>query len=224
YLSAEAYRAYRSLVYETEGFDRFFRESTVIGEIANLNIGSRPASRKPSERIEDLRAIPWVFSWAQCRLMLPGWYGFGSAIGAWLAARPKDGMAMLRVMYREWPFFEMLLSNMDMVLAKSDIAIASRYAELVSDTALRDRVFSHLRAEWQSTTDALRTILGQENLLESNPLLARSIRNRFPYLDPLNHMQIELLKRYRAGDVDDNVVTGIHLTINGLAAGLRNSG
>jgi phosphoenolpyruvate carboxylase len=224
YLSSQAYRAYRSLVYETDGFDRFFRESTVIGEIANLNIGSRPASRKASERIEDLRAIPWVFSWAQCRLMLPGWYGFGSAVKAWLELQPNGGMQMLQAMYREWPFFQMLLSNMDMLLAKSDIAIASRYAELVSDAELRDRVFSRLRAEWQSTVDALLTIMCQQSLLESNPLLARSIRNRFPYLDPLNHMQIELLKRYRTGDADENVVTGIYLTINGIAAGLRNSG
>jgi phosphoenolpyruvate carboxylase len=224
YLSAEAYRAYRNLVYETDGFDRFFRESTVIGEIANLNIGSRPSSRKASARIEDLRAIRWVFSWAQCRLMLPGWYGFGSAVSAWLETQPNRGMTVLQAMYREWPFFQMLLSNMDMVLAKSDIAIASRYAELVPDAELRDRVFSRLRAEWQSVVDALLTIMGQESLLESNPLLARSIRNRFPYLDPLNHMQIELLKRYRAGDTDDDVVTGIHLRINGIAAGLRNSG
>jgi phosphoenolpyruvate carboxylase len=224
YLSSKAYEAYRSLVYETDGFDRFFRESTVIGEIANLNIGSRPASRKSSERIEDLRAIPWVFSWAQCRLMLPGWYGFGSAVQAWLELQPNGGMQMLQAMYREWPFFQMLLSNMDMLLAKSDIAIASRYAELVSDAELRDRVFSRLRAEWQNTVDALLRIMDQESLLQSNPLLARSIRNRFPYLDPLNHMQIELLKRYRAGEADENVVTGIHLTINGIAAGLRNSG
>jgi phosphoenolpyruvate carboxylase len=224
YLSTEAYRAYRDLVYETDGFEDFFRESTVIGEIANLNIGSRPSSRRASARIEDLRAIPWVFSWAQCRLMLPGWYGFGSAVRAWLDTRPSGGMALLQAMYREWPFFQMLLSNMDMVLAKSDIAIASRYAELVADLELRDRVFSRLRAEWQSVVDALLTIIGQQSLLESNPLLARSIRNRFPYLDPLNHMQIELLKRYRAGDTDDDVITGIHLTINGIAAGLRNSG
>ncbi len=222
FLSARAYRAYRSLVYETEGFECFFRESTVISEIANLNIGSRPSSRRASARIDDLRAIPWVFSWAQCRVMLPG-YGFGSAVNAWLKAQP-NGMALLQAMYRDWPFFQMLLSNMDMVLAKSDIAIASRYAELVSDRELRDRVFSRLRAEWQSTIDALLTIMDQQSLLESNPLLARSIRNRFPYLDPLNHMQIELLKRYRAGDTDDGVVTGIHLTINGIAAGLRNSG
>jgi phosphoenolpyruvate carboxylase len=223
FLSAQAYCAYRSLVYETEGFEHYFQESTVIGEISKLNIGSRPSSRKASARIEDLRAIPWVFSWAQCRLMLPGWYGFGSAVEAWLEKQP-DAMTMLQDMYREWAFFEVLLSNMDMVLAKSDIAIASRYAELVSDTELRDRIFSRLRTEWQRTQDALLAIMGQRSLLESNPLLARSIRNRFPYLDPLNHMQIELLKRYRAGDTDDDVVTGIHLTINGIAAGLRNSG
>ena len=224
YLSAEAYNVYGGLVYETDGFDRFFREATVIGEIANLNIGSRPSSRRASERIEDLRAIPWVFSWAQCRLMLPGWYGFGSSFKAWRDRRPDDGIWILQAMCREWPFFQMLLSNMDMVLAKSDIAIASRYAELVSDVPLRGRIFSRLQAEWQITVDALLTITGQQSLLEGNPLLRRSIRNRFPYIDPLNHMQIELLKRYRAGDTGEDVVTGIHLTINGIAAGLRNSG
>jgi phosphoenolpyruvate carboxylase len=223
-LSEEAYRAYRNLVYETDGFARFFREATVVTEIANLNIGSRPASRKPSERIEDLRAIPWVFSWAQMRLMLPGWYGFGSAVRAWLDAEPKTGREALRAMHREWPFFRMLVSSMDMVLAKSDIAIASRYAELVSNTALRERIFPRLRAEWEASIEALLDITEENQLLESNPLLARSIRNRFPYLDPLNHMQIELLRRYRAGDGDEDVVTGIHLTINGIAAGLRNSG
>jgi len=120
--------------------------------------------------------------------------------------------------------FQMLLSNMDMVLAKSDIAIASRYAELVEDKALRDAIFARLRAEWQASIDALLAIMGQQSLLERNPLLARSIRNRFPYLDPLNHVQVELLKRHRAGDTDERVVQGIHLTINGIAAGLRNSG
>lgn len=223
-LSGDAYRAYRDLVYETDGFVRFFREATVVSEIANLNIGSRPASRKPSEKIEDLRAIPWVFSWAQMRLMLPGWYGFGSAVQSWLEAEPQTGMDTLRAMYHEWPFFQMLLSNMDMVLAKSDIAIASRYAELVSDVALRERIFSRLRAEWQASIEALLAVMEQNQLLETNPLLARSIRNRFPYMDPLNHMQIELLRRYRSGDGDEDVVTGIHLTINGIAAGLRNSG
>jgi phosphoenolpyruvate carboxylase len=223
-LSAHAFRAYRSLVYETEGFERYFWESTVIGEIANLRIGSRPASRKKSTSIEDLRAIPWVFSWAQCRLMLPGWYGFGSAVNAYLAAHRNDGLSLLQAMYREWPFFEALLSNMDMVLAKSDIGIASRYAELVEDVALREAIFPRLRKEWQDSIDALLSIMGQQTLLERNPLLARSIRNRFPYLDPLNHVQIELLKRHRTGESDDRVTQGIHLTINGIAAGLRNTG
>ncbi|MBV8653505.1 MAG: phosphoenolpyruvate carboxylase [Alphaproteobacteria bacterium] len=223
-LSELAYKAYRGLVYETDGFERFFWAATVISEIANLNIGSRPASRKKSTRIEDLRAIPWVFSWAQCRLMLPGWYGFGSAVKAWLAARGDDAIAMLQAMYREWPFFTTLLSNMDMVLAKSDIAIASRYAELVEDVGLREPIFERLRTEWRDSIEALLTIMEQRVLLEKNPLLVRSIRNRFPYLDPLNHVQIELLKRYRAGDTDERIVQGIHLTINGIAAGLRNSG
>ncbi|RDI61776.1 phosphoenolpyruvate carboxylase type 1 [Microvirga subterranea] len=223
-LSDGAFRAYRGLVYETEGFERYFWESTVIGEIANLNIGSRPASRTNSRRIEDLRAIPWVFGWAQCRLMLPGWYGFGSAVNAWLRDHPDSGLALLQEMYREWPFFQALLSNMDMVLAKSNIAIASRYARLVEDKDLRDAIFPRIRQEWEDSIAKLLAITGQQALLDGNPLLARSIRNRFPYLDPLNHLQIELLKRHRAGDADERVVEGIHLSINGIAAGLRNSG
>jgi phosphoenolpyruvate carboxylase len=223
-LSTHAYREYRGLVYEMEDFDRYFREATVIGEIADLNIGSRPASRTGSARIEDLRAIPWVFSWSQCRLMLPGWYGFGTAVNNWVSAHPDDGMATLQAMYRDWPFFTTMLSNMDMVLAKSDSAIASRYAELVSDPALREAIFGRLRAEWGESVRALLAITEQKTLLEQNPLLARSIRNRFPYIDPLNHIQIELLQRLRAGVTDERVVQGIHLTINGIAAGLRNSG
>ncbi|MBI3516282.1 MAG: phosphoenolpyruvate carboxylase, partial [Proteobacteria bacterium] len=223
-LSRHAFQAYRALVYETEGFETYFWQSTVIGEIANLNLGSRPASRAKSTRIEDLRAIPWVFGWSQCRIMLPGWYGFGSAVEAWLAAHPGDGIAMLQAMYREWPFFQMLLSNMDMVLAKSDLAIASRYAELVADAGLRQTIFARLSAEHRRTVDVVLAIMEQRELLEHNPLLARSIRNRFPYLDPLNHVQLELLKRHRAGDTDERVTAGIHLTINGIAAGLRTSG
>jgi phosphoenolpyruvate carboxylase len=222
-LSAHAFRAYRSLVYETQGFEQYFRESTVLGEIASLNIGSRPASRSKSQRIEDLRAIPWVFSWSQCRLMLPGWYGFGAAVQAFAAARP-DGMAKLIAMHDAWPFFRTVLSNMDMVLAKSDIAVASRYAELVTDAALRQTIFARLREEWHASIDAVLAITRQRSLLERNPLLARSIRNRFPYIDPLNHLQVELLRRHRAGDPDPAVVQGIHLSINGIAAGLRNSG
>jgi phosphoenolpyruvate carboxylase len=223
-LSASAYAAYRDLVYETPGFERYFWDSTVIGEIANLHLGSRPASRKHSTRIEDLRAIPWVFGWSQCRLMLPGWYGVGHAVKAFRAAHGEAGLELLKAMYRDWPFFGTLLSNMDMVLAKSDIAIASRYAELVEERATAETIFARLSAEWRDAVDAALAIMGQDRLLQKNPLLMRSIRNRFPYLDPLNHVQIELLKRHRAGATDDQVVEGIHLTINGIAAGLRNSG
>jgi phosphoenolpyruvate carboxylase len=223
-LSALAFKAYRGLVYETEGFADYFWASTVITEISTLNIGSRPASRKKTRAIEDLRAIPWVFSWAQCRLMLPGWYGFGSAVETWISRHPDKGMPFLKEIYREWPFFRMLLSNMDMVLAKSSIAIASRYAELVPDAALRESIFGRIRREWHNSIETLLDIMGQERLLESNPLLERSIRNRFPYLDPLNHVQVELLKEHRAQNPDEQVLRGIQLTINGISAGLRNSG
>lgn len=222
-LSGLAFNAYRKMVYETPGFEKYFWESTVINEIAELNLGSRPASRKKSTSIEDLRAIPWVFSWSQCRLMLPAWYGVGSAMEEWLKEVP-DGMATLQKMYRSWPFFETMISNMDMVLAKTDIAIASRYAELVTDQALRDLVFPQLKAELERTMKFVLEIAGRKDFLADNPMLARSIRNRFPYIDPLNHLQFELLKRYRAGDHRDRVKRGIHLCINGIAAGLRNSG
>ena len=226
-LSELAFQAYRGLVYETDGFNRYFRESTPISEIGNLNIGSRPASRKASDRIEDLRAIPWVFSWAQCRLMIPGWYGFGSAVEGWLKDHP-DGLELLQRMYLSWPFFQTLLSNMDMVMAKTDLAIASRYSELVTDAQLRQEVFERIRSEFVRTRAFLLSIEGQDELLADNPLLLRSIRNRFPYMDPLNHLQIELLRRHRtsgASDrVDERIRLGIHLSINGVAAGLRNSG
>lgn len=224
-LSDAAFAAYRALVYETPGFEQYFWESTVIAEIAGLNIGSRPASRKKGTRIEDLRAIPWVFSWSQCRLMLPGWFGFGSAVQAFLARHGDGGLALLQRMNREWSFFATLLSNMDMVLAKSDLAIASRYAALVKDVALRDEIFGRIRAEHQATIEALLAITGQHELLDGNPLLKRSIRNRFPYLDPLNHVQVELLRRHRDSDgSDQRIRNGIHISINGIAAGLRNSG
>jgi phosphoenolpyruvate carboxylase len=223
-LSAAAFTAYRNLVYETPGFEDYFWASTVITEIATLNIGSRPASRSKTRRIQDLRAIPWVFSWSQCRLLLPGWYGFGSAVKSFLAAHPDAGLELLRSMHREWPFFRTLLSNMDIVLAKSSIAIASRYAELVPDVALRESIFQRIRVEWNDAREALLAIMEQTRLLQSNPLLERSIRHRFPYLDPLNHIQIELMKKNRAAGSDEQVLRAIQLTINGISAGLRNSG
>ncbi len=227
-LSEASMEAYRGLVYDTPGFTDYFFGATPLKELAQLNIGSRPASRKALQKIEDLRAIPWGFSWGQCRLTLPGWLGFGSAVAAFLnkpdAAERKAALALLQKMYRQWPFFRTLLSNMDMVLAKSDLALASRYAELVSDTRLRKKIFTAIEAEWHRTADALAQITGEKNRLASNPALDRSIRHRFPYIDPLHHLQVELIRRYRAGLADERVQRGIHISINGIAAGLRNTG
>ncbi|WP_373991448.1 phosphoenolpyruvate carboxylase [Duganella sp. BuS-21] len=228
-ISDRAYKAYRNLVYETPGFTDYFFAATPIAEIAELNLGSRPASRKSTKRIEDLRAIPWGFSWGQCRLLLPGWYGFASAIGGWIADGDKaERLAQLQAMFRQWPLFATLLSNMDMVLAKTDLAIASRYAELVQDKELRDRIFKRITEEHASTLEILQSITGATERLAGNPLLARSIQNRFAYLDPLNHLQVELIKRHRAlsseSKADERVHRGIHLSINGVAAGLRNTG
>jgi phosphoenolpyruvate carboxylase len=235
-LSELSMRAYRALVYETPGFTDYFFAATPLREIAGLNIGSRPASRKATQRIEDLRAIPWGFSWGQCRATLPGWYGFGSAIEQFLnekGSQPKqaatpDKRKLLQKMYRDWPFFRTLLSNMDMVLAKSDLSLAARYAELVPDAKLRKKILAEIELEWQRTTRALQLITGEGKRLASNAALARSIQHRFPYIDPLHHLQVELIRRYRAGkkpeDLDEKVQRGIHISINGIAAGLRNTG
>ena len=220
--------AYRKLVYQTPGFTEYFFESTPIREIAGLNIGSRPASRKNTERIEDLRAIPWGFSWGQCRLTLPGWFGFGCAVAQFVESTGpnanKNKRRQLQQMQQEWPFFRTLLSNMDMVLAKSDLALASIYSELVADKKLRRKIFTELEAEWQRTVDALALITGNTTRLADNASLQRSIRHRFPYIDPLHHLQVELVRRYRAGQSDERVQRGIHISINGIAAGLRNTG
>ena len=223
-LSELAFGAYRALVFETPGFNEYFRASTVIDEISTLNIGSRPASRRQDSGIKDLRAIPWVFSWSQCRIMLPGWYGFGSAVSAWLEETGDGGLQRLRDMYADWPFFRTLLSNMDMVLAKTNLAIATRYAELVPDEKLRQEIFGRIRDERSQSVAALLDIVGADRLLAQNPLLARSIRNRFPYVDPLNHLQVELLKAHRNRSENPKVLRGLLLTINGISAGLRNSG
>ncbi len=254
-LSQASMAAYRALVYDTPRFADYFFSATPIREIAELNIGSRPASRpmaptlgadassrppkgaaaarggpspqRATGRIEDLRAIPWGFSWGQCRLTLPGWYGFGSAVQSFVAQDPKHA-ALLKRMQRDWPFFNTLLSNMDMVLAKSDLALASLYAELVEDKALRQRVFKAIEAEWQRTAEALALITGERERLAGNPALRRSIEHRFPYIDPLHHLQVELIRRHRAGtlstDDEGRAKRGIHIAINGIAAGLRNTG
>jgi phosphoenolpyruvate carboxylase len=229
-LSLASMAAYRKLVYETPGFTEYFFDATPIREIAELNIGSRPASRKATQKIEDLRAIPWGFSWGQCRLTLPGWFGFGAAVDAFLnppgatAKLSKQRLALLQQMQKQWPFFSSLLSNMDMVMAKSDLALASRYAELVEDKRLRKKIFSAIELEWQRTTQALELITGDKQRLTHNAALQRSIRHRFPYIDPLHHLQVELVRRYRAGQTDERLKRGIHISINGIAAGLRNTG
>jgi phosphoenolpyruvate carboxylase len=232
-ISEASFKAYRKLVYETPGFTDYFFAATPIREIAELNIGSRPAVRpkdgKATRAIEDLRAIPWSFSWGQCRMALPGWCGFGTAIEAFLAAGERETrVELLQRMHKQWPFFRTLLSNLDMVLAKSDLRIAARYVDLVEDKAVAKRIFAALRAEWQRAHDALALITGHADRLQSNPALARSIAHRFPYLDPLNHLQVELLRRYRhrrpGQEGVDRLQRGIHLSINGIAAGLRNTG
>lgn len=223
-LSLKAFAAYRKLVYETPGFTDYFFTATPIREIAELNIGSRPSSRKPSNRIEDLRAIPWVFSWGLTRTLLPGWLGYGSAVKAFIAEEGEAGLKQLRAMYKSWPFFRGLMSNMDMVLSKTDMGIAESYSELVDDVELRERIFGAINAEWEITIEMLFKVTGNTTLLQDNPAFARSLLTRTPYIDPLNHLQVALLLRHRAGDNDEKVKRAIHLTINGIATGLRNSG
>ena len=220
-MSVLSLHAYRSLVYDTPGFVELFRAITPIREISTLNIGSRPASRTASARIEDLRAIPWVFSWSQCRILLPGWYGAGAAFNAWATTPAR--ITLLQRMHREWPFFRTVMSNMGMVLAKSDLDIAARYLTLAPDRALSQTVFARISDEHARAVSWTEQITGAP-LLGDNPSLARSIRNRFPYLDPLHAIQVDLLRQLRSGNDDPRLVRIIQLTLNGVAAGLRNSG
>ncbi|HUP08415.1 MAG TPA: phosphoenolpyruvate carboxylase [Caldimonas sp.] len=235
-ISEASMRAYRALVHDTPRFPEWFYSATPIREIAELNIGSRPAARGTSDGgpppIDKLRAIPWGFSWGQCRVGLPGWYGLGSGIGAWIEGggrgERRTRLELVRRMHREWPFFRTLLSNVDMALAKTDLGIAARYVALVPDKRLGRRVFAAIRAEWDRTNAMLALVTGERTRLASNPSLARSIAHRFPYLDPLNHLQVELMRRLRRGAArqagGERLKRGIHISINGLAAGLRNTG
>jgi phosphoenolpyruvate carboxylase len=222
-LAARAQRAYAELVHDTPGFVDYFKASTPVSEIGALNIGSRPTSRKPTTSISDLRAIPWVLAWSQSRVMLPGWYGTGTAFDSWISGG-EGRLEVLQDLYRRWPFFRTVLSNMAQVLAKSDMGLAARYSELVEDEALRHRVFDKIFAEHQLTIAMHKAITGHDDLLADNPALARSVFNRFPYLEPLNHLQVELLRQYRSGATDERVQRGILLTMSGLATALRNSG
>ncbi|HZH56629.1 MAG TPA: phosphoenolpyruvate carboxylase, partial [Burkholderiaceae bacterium] len=238
WMSEQAQTAYRDLVYGTRGFTDYFFAATPIREIAGLNIGSRPAARRSTQRIEDLRAIPWGFSWAQCRLMLTGWYGVGTALERYVEEgcegapdTPEARVAQLQEMVREWPFFRTLVSNMEQVLAKTDLTIGRRYAGLVSNRRLREHVFSRIEDEFQRTLSMFRRVCGHD-LLANDPQLAAALLERFAYIDPLNHLQVELLRRHRKGvagdttgnDAESRSQRAIHMTINGIAAGLRNSG
>ncbi len=240
WLSDAAQHAYRKLVYDTPGFVDYFFAATPINEIAGLNIGSRPASRKKGQQIEDLRAIPWGFSWAQCRLMITGWYGVGTAIDDFirLGTGKDDGSTsesrtqLLRDMAAHWPFFQTVLSNMEMVLAKTDMDIGRQYSELVSDEAARKTIFGMIEQEFRLTRDALYAIK-QQDLLEDNPTLKDALQERFAYTDPLNYLQVEVIRRQRALEETGAEPSKleqmrsqrtIHLTINGIATGLRNSG
>ncbi|MGJ8619932.1 MAG: phosphoenolpyruvate carboxylase [Methylophilaceae bacterium] len=226
-LSGTAMTAYRGLIYETPGFEEYFFNTTPISEIAELNIGSRPSARKSNRKIEDLRAIPWGFSWAQCRLLLPGWYGLGSAIDHFIHADSKKTAArtkQLKQMLKSWPLFKTLIANVDMVIAKTDLIVAKRYAQMLADEQLRESIFSRIEKEYALTVTALNLLQDTDERLTSNPILAASIKSRLPYLDPMNYLQVEMIQRYRNGDKNEKLKLAILLTINGIAAGLRNTG
>ena len=226
-LSSTAMTSYRNLIYETPGFEEYFFNTTPISEIAELNIGSRPSARKANRKIEDLRAIPWGLSWAQCRLLLPGWYGLGSAIHHYIYTdkkKTKERTKQLREMLASWSVFKTLIANVDMVIAKTDLIVAKRYAQMLKDESLRESIFNRIEEEYQLTVNALNLLHGTKDRLNNNPILAASIKNRLPYLDPMNYLQVEMIQRYRAGDTNDKLKLAILLTINGVAAGLRNTG
>ncbi|MGI4791451.1 MAG: phosphoenolpyruvate carboxylase [Janthinobacterium lividum] len=232
-VSDTAFAAYRALVYGDTDFVRYFQEATPVGELAQLNIGSRPPKRTASDRIEDLRAIPWVFSWMQSRHTLPGWYGVGTALTHYADQSP-DHLERLRQMYQQWPFFTTTLDNAQMSLAKADMEIAARYATLVTDQSIADRVYGAIADEYQKSVDIICRITGSDALLDNQPVLQKSIRLRNPYVDPLSYLQVELLKRLRALPLDDDTEemktarrdlrAAVLLSINGIAAGMKNTG
>jgi phosphoenolpyruvate carboxylase len=225
-LARHSRQVYRGLVYDHPRFVEYFRAATPITEISRLKIGSRPASRKASDRIEDLRAIPWVFSWMQSRVTLPGWYGLGSALDAYVQGSP-GGLETLREMYHDWPFFSTIIDNAQMILAKADMDIAERYAALVPDQALAGEIFGIIKAEYELTVARLCEVAQIDEVLASQPILGRSIKQRNPYVDPLSFVQIELLRRLRAdpeGAEHQPIEDAMLLSINGIAAGLKNTG
>ncbi|MEW4354247.1 phosphoenolpyruvate carboxylase [Streptococcus pneumoniae] len=219
---ANSYCIYRDLVFGNEHFYDYFFESSPIKAISSFNIGSRPAARKTITEIGGLRAIPWVFSWSQSRVMFPGWYGVGSSFKAFMDKDPEN-INFLRKMYKNWPFFQSLLSNVDMVLSKSNMNIAFEYAKLCEDEAVQ-AIYHTILDEWQLTKEVILAIEGYDDLLAENPYLKASLDYRMPYFNILNYIQLELIKRQRRGELSEDQERLIHITINGIATGLRNSG
>jgi phosphoenolpyruvate carboxylase len=215
--------AYRALVYEDPDFPTYFAQATPIAEIARLNVASRPPARGRPDRVEDLRAIPWVFSWTQTRTNLPGWYGLGSALDGFARADP-GAMAELRAMYAGWPFFRSVVDNAQISLGTADLEVARLYAELVEDTAVRERIYGRIREEFDLTVRRVLEVTGQRELLENSPVLQRSVRLRNPYVDPMNYLQVRLLRERRARPQDPEVAELLHHTVNGVAAGLQTTG
>ena len=226
-LSPLGERAYRGLVHETSELAAYFYAATPIEEIGRLNIGSRPARRAPSAGLAELRAIPWVFAWTQSRVALPGWYGLGSAIRAW-AGDEAGRWELLAAMYREWAFFKTLVDNAQLALRSADMLIARVYATLAGE-ADRGAVLPRLLAEYERSETALRRLTAQQDLLDDAPWLQRSIRVRNPYIDPMNYVQVALLRRLRGGEAAaqadaEEIKDAVRLSVNGIAAGLRNTG
>ncbi len=220
-MAVRSMTAYRTLVHEDPDFLAFFYGATPATEITDLRLGSRPATRGERSGVEDLRAIPWVFSWTQARVILPGWYGLGSALAA---ARQDLGLDFLREMERDWPFFATLLGNAEMALAKADLRIAARYAVLVADVEARERIWGRITDEYEGTVRELLAVTDQQRLLDRHPALQDSLERRNPFIDPLSFIQSELMRRARAGEDDEQLTRTISLAINGIAGGLRNTG
>jgi phosphoenolpyruvate carboxylase len=226
-LSERAMKKYQDLIFRDPDFLTFFKESTPLNEIGELNIGSRPSKRKNSDRFEDLRAIPWVFAWTQSRFLLPAWYAAGTAMAEYVGG-DEAKLDKLRRAYVEFPFFRTLIDNLQMALAKADMHIAKEYAGMIKDPAIRDRIFGMIEREYELTTEMILRVTGQKEILDNVPIIQESIRLRNPYVDPLSYLQVQLLTELRAlrarGEDDANLLREVLLTINGIAAGLRNTG
>jgi phosphoenolpyruvate carboxylase len=226
-MSAAGFAAYKNLVHDEPDFLVFWKEATPIDEISNLKLGSRPTFRKATHSVEDLRAIPWVFSWMQSRFVFPGWFGLGTALDAILRQGPA-GKKLLRTMHAEWPFFQTLIDNAQLTLRKADLTIARLYADLVTDSRIRKKILNALELEFALTESAILTITGEKQLLTNEPVLLNSVKLRNPYIDPLNYIQVEMLRRIRSGKLskedEEAVRRVIELTINGISGGIKNTG